>query len=50
MYSNCSQIGPQTTELSALEHPKKYPHWVIMGRMMYTVFLGCLLTRELFKI
>ena len=37
------QIGRQTTELAALEHPK-IPQWVIKGNMVSTGFLGCLLT------
>ena len=49
MYSNFSQIGRQTTELPALEHPKNTPIWVIMGKMVSTVF-WLLLTGELFKI
>ena len=36
------QIGPQATELAALEHPK-YPHCVIIGKMVSTVLHDCLL-------
>ena len=37
MSSNLGQIGPQTTELSALER-LKYPHRLIMGKMMSPLF------------
>ena len=39
MYSNFGQIGCQTTELAALERPKKCPHWVIMGKWCLQLFL-----------
>ena len=39
------QIGRQTTELAAFDHPKMLPfNWVIMEKMVLTVFLGCILT------
>ena len=38
-----SQIGTQTTNFFALEY-KKYPHLVVMGKMVSRVFLGCSLT------
>ena len=41
--TSLSQIGTQTTNFFAIEY-KKYPHLVIMGKMVSTVFLGCSLT------
>ena len=50
MYSNFVQIGPQTTELAALEHLKTHHRPHIMRKMEYSLFLACLLTSELLKL
>ena len=44
--SNFGQIEQQRTELPALDHPK----CVIIGKLVSPFLLGCLLTRDLFKI
>ena len=41
MSSNFGQIGPPTTELAALEHLRNTPIDLIMGKMVFPLFLCC---------
>ena len=48
MSSNFGKIGPQTTELAAIER-LKYPHRLIMGKIVSLLCLCCLLTSKYFN-
>ena len=37
--SSFGQFRPPTMELSALEHLQKHPHRLIMGKMVFSLFL-----------
>ena len=41
MSSNFGQIGPPTTELAALERLRNTPIDLIMGKMVFPLFLCC---------
>ena len=41
MRTNFGQIGPPTTELAALERLRNTPIDLIMGKMVFPLFLCC---------
>ena len=50
MSSNLSQIGPRTTVRCMALRVLKYPHRLILGKLVTPLFLGGFLTLDLFKI